>query len=45
MADLSIVSIEARVKALETNVQGWFSRNWAHIVTWAGIAYGVLKHL
>jgi len=46
MADpTTITSLEARVKALETNTVSWFKTNWAHLVTWAGIAYGVLKHL
>jgi len=45
--------LEARVKALEAKVDAevkgawaWVKTNWAHFVTWVGVAYSLAsKHL
>jgi hypothetical protein len=51
MADV-VVDVEARLKALEVQVAAKESRfvafvkaNWAHFVTWVGVAYPLVKHL
>lgn len=43
--EMKVASLEARVKALESNAMSWLKTNWAHFVTWAGVAYTALKHL
>lgn len=41
-----VASMEARVKALETKAESWFSKNWPHLITYAGlIAPWIIKHL
>jgi hypothetical protein len=40
------------VKSLETQAvadlkkgESWLKTNWAHFVTWVGVAYSIYKHL
>jgi hypothetical protein len=47
-----VTDVEARLKALEAKsvveenkIVAWFKSNWAHIPTWAGVAYAIFKHL
>lgn len=48
----SPLTIEQRLQALEakaktdvTGAEAWLKANWAHFVTWAGIAYTIVKHV
>lgn len=41
----TIQTLESRVKYLETKTESWLKNNWAHFVTWLGLAYGIVKHV
>lgn len=52
MTDQIVTDVEARLKALEAQVSAkehkfvtFVKNNWAHFVTWAGIAYPLLKNV
>lgn len=38
-------NLGSQIKAEESKVWTFLKTNWAHFVTWAGIAYSLLKHL
>ena len=49
---LSIPVLESRISALESaakadvgKAEGWFAKNWPHLLTWLGVAYNVVRHL
>ena len=35
----------AKVEAEGSKLWAWIKSNWGHFVTWAGVAYTILKHL
>lgn len=39
------LTIEQRLAALEAKAKSWLATNWAHFVTWIGVAYSLYKHL
>jgi hypothetical protein len=40
-----VSNIKADIKAEESKLWAWLKANWAHFVTWVGLAYNVYKHL
>lgn len=51
-AKAEIANVEAALKGEGTTVTTWLKANWAHVVTWAGVAttavpaaIAILKHL
>lgn len=40
-----IQKLEAKAKAEEGKIWTFLKTHWAHFVSWAGIAYTILKHL
>lgn len=49
--DARLATLEAAAKSDYAKAKAWLAANWAHFVTWAGIAYSsgavsaILKHV
>jgi hypothetical protein len=37
--------LEAKAEAEETKISTWIKTNWAHFVTWAALAYPLIKKM
>jgi hypothetical protein len=40
-----IKALEAKASAEESKIATWLKTNWAHFVTWLGVAMAFVKHL
>jgi hypothetical protein len=40
-----VAALEAKAKSDVSKVAAFLKANWAHFVTWAGVAYSLYKHL
>jgi hypothetical protein len=38
-------AIVAKAKAEESTISTWLKANWAHFVTWGGLAIAFVKHI